>query len=175
MKKCSSCRRPIRSRTSPITATSAATVIHSARSTTGHTSRSRTSSAVARHSRPALPHDGFLLEQSPEGTFLIGRIEGRLYQLEQLANGNGYCYHDGTACVTVSPDGRMAVERNHSRLRAPARARRRPLSCACDAAARRYGFDAGACCQYADARESLEAVSKPRAKALRLIKSAETR
>ncbi len=61
------------------------------------------------------PHDGFLLERSPEGTSLIGRIQGRVYQLDQLTNGDGYRYHDSIACVRVSSDGGMAVEKYDSR------------------------------------------------------------
>ncbi|HVT28919.1 MAG TPA: 4Fe-4S dicluster domain-containing protein [Lacipirellulaceae bacterium] len=65
------------------------------------------------------PHDGFLLQQSPEGTILFGRITERIYRLVQLTNGNGYRYHDGIACVCVSPDGRIALDTNESLARAP--------------------------------------------------------
>ena len=35
------------------------------------------------------PHDGFLLERMPEGISLTGRINSRVYRLDQLANGDG--------------------------------------------------------------------------------------
>jgi putative selenate reductase len=56
------------------------------------------------------PHDGFFLEsESDQTTTLTGRITGRVYQLKQLTNGDGYQYHDGIVSVQVSSDGSFST------------------------------------------------------------------
>jgi hypothetical protein len=56
------------------------------------------------------PHDGYVLERSPAALVLLCRIQGRYYRLEQLANGEGYRYDDGTLSVRVDTDGVMALD-----------------------------------------------------------------
>jgi putative selenate reductase len=56
------------------------------------------------------PHDGFLLEHSPERSSLIGRIGERVYRLEQLANGIGFRYDDGMVRVRVDANCQFALE-----------------------------------------------------------------
>jgi hypothetical protein len=60
------------------------------------------------------PHDGFLLEGKPAALSLTARILGRMYRLDQLANGGGYCYHDGTATVRISADGAITPDPSFS-------------------------------------------------------------
>ncbi|MEX0612705.1 MAG: hypothetical protein WD738_21665 [Pirellulales bacterium] len=61
------------------------------------------------------PHDGFLLEQSPDGLSLACRIQGRLYRLNELPSG-GYRYDDGMVTVNISSHDSisLASSRPHS-------------------------------------------------------------
>jgi putative selenate reductase len=57
-----------------------------------------------------IPHDGFLLEGTTGEHSLLCRIAGRKYRLDQLANGNGYRYHDGVTALRVGADGCISLE-----------------------------------------------------------------
>lgn len=61
-----------------------------------------------------VPHDGFVLEHSPEGLSLIGRINGMIYRLDQLANRQGYRYNDGMVTLRVDPDGAFSFDSTSS-------------------------------------------------------------
>jgi putative selenate reductase len=56
------------------------------------------------------PHDGYLLEQTSAAIMLHCRIQGRMYRLEQLANGEGYRYDDGMLVVCVNADGSIVPD-----------------------------------------------------------------
>jgi hypothetical protein len=51
-----------------------------------------------------------VLAELPGSTTLIGRIAGRLYNLKQLGNGNGYFYHDGIISVRISSEGQITSD-----------------------------------------------------------------
>jgi putative selenate reductase len=55
------------------------------------------------------PHDGYLLEHTNQSLKLRCRIQGRIYELEQLANGDGHRYNDGMLTIDVRPDGSMKL------------------------------------------------------------------
>jgi putative selenate reductase len=65
------------------------------------------------------PHDGYVLEQSPAALALLCRIQGRIYRLEELANGGGYRYDDGTLAVRVNADGEMTLDAASKRPGSP--------------------------------------------------------
>jgi putative selenate reductase len=56
------------------------------------------------------PHDGFLLERNGESLSLIGRIQGRIYRLDQIANGDGQRYDDGMVSIRVTADGSITSD-----------------------------------------------------------------
>jgi putative selenate reductase len=56
------------------------------------------------------PHDGYYLERALNDVSLVGRIEGRIYRLDQLANGDGYRYSDGMVSVRVGGVGAPTSE-----------------------------------------------------------------
>jgi putative selenate reductase len=56
------------------------------------------------------PHDGYWLERSVEALTLHCRILGRLYRLEQFANGDGQRYDDGMLTVRVDSRGAMSLD-----------------------------------------------------------------
>lgn len=56
------------------------------------------------------PHDGFVLERSSTGESLIGRIGGRIFQLDKFANGDGHRYSDSTVTVRISDSGSFSFE-----------------------------------------------------------------
>jgi putative selenate reductase len=63
------------------------------------------------------PHDGFFVESaSGETTTLTGRIAGRLYELRQLTNADGYQYDDGIVEVRVSKHGSFSTNTNDAHL-----------------------------------------------------------
>lgn len=74
-------------------------------------------------SRPAFdagaPHDGCLLEGQPGAYSLTCRIHGRHYRLDQLAEGQGYRYDDGTVTVRVQVDGTILLASACSLPRTP--------------------------------------------------------
>ncbi len=51
------------------------------------------------------PHDGFLVEGGVGTLTMIGRLEGRVVRVEQLAEGAGYQYDDGVVTVCVTANG----------------------------------------------------------------------
>lgn len=65
------------------------------------------------------PHDGYLLEQSAASLKLVCRIQGRTYQLEQFANGDGHRYDDGMLVIIVASDGSMTLDPASSPPHAP--------------------------------------------------------
>jgi putative selenate reductase len=56
------------------------------------------------------PHDGYLLEGTPGALSLVARIDGHLYQLTELAGGDGYRYDDGAVQIVVGDDGTMTLD-----------------------------------------------------------------
>jgi putative selenate reductase len=56
------------------------------------------------------PHDGFVLEATPDRLALVGRIEGRIYRFEQLENCDGSRYDDGAVIVQFNGDGVFVLE-----------------------------------------------------------------
>jgi putative selenate reductase len=56
------------------------------------------------------PHDGFLLERTASKLSLTGRIDGRLYRYEQLANGDAGRYDDGNVAVQIGENGVFSLE-----------------------------------------------------------------
>ncbi|MCI0335895.1 MAG: glutamate synthase [Planctomycetes bacterium] len=61
------------------------------------------------------PHDGYLLDRSAESLTLVCRIQGRIYELEQLSGRDDHRYDDGTLTVRVSTDGTMTLDPASSR------------------------------------------------------------
>ncbi len=58
------------------------------------------------------PHDGFLLEGQLDALTLLGRIDGRIYRLEQLAGENGYRYCDSAITLHVNATGEMTADKS---------------------------------------------------------------
>jgi putative selenate reductase len=65
------------------------------------------------------PHDGFLLERIGETLSLIGRIQGRIYRLDNFANGDGQRYDDGMVSIRVTADGAITPDDAATPLHAP--------------------------------------------------------
>ena len=66
-----------------------------------------------------VPHDGYFVERTSGGLSLNGRIGGRIYQLDQFANGDGHQYNDGMVSVRISSDGGFALNANGPQPHAP--------------------------------------------------------
>jgi len=56
------------------------------------------------------PHDGFRVEGRTGSLTLTSRIEGRIQVLQELPDGSGYRYDDGTVTLRIDADGSMEAE-----------------------------------------------------------------
>jgi putative selenate reductase len=65
------------------------------------------------------PYDGFLVERMEFGIRLSGRVEGRLCQLEQLADVDTMKYYDGSMVLSVGVNQSIQLDVTSPRITAP--------------------------------------------------------
>jgi putative selenate reductase len=99
------CRKPIRSRTSPITAITADTFCPEY---DGPYLKKPNFYGSRRAFDAGAPHDGFFVESNPPGFSMTGRIDGKLYRLDQHTD--GFKYDDGTVVIHVDTHGALRLD-----------------------------------------------------------------